>query len=383
MNEDFLHHHQQRERESKKTQPRSSNKQRTGSSQPANGPTLPATTTISGRQAQQRSSVCTLRGPAKLSRQGASIRPLILLLYCSIISITKGTPIRQEAAPGRGLSELHRQYPPVTMGLPMGFRFPYLCRCFLFLVVSSWPILVTVRAWTAVPSVRRNLPLKTFPPNAGILGPRRPEASLCLSVIQGTTERYTDDAPGSDEPSEFSIRDGQYGELIEVVDIIMRSFYNTTSDAWCLQLYRMAELNRLQQGFPYADTRGQHRMFVAVSKADDTNRREGKEKIVGFCDIDIRAPNRPTQYAFNPRPYLSDLCIDPDWRRRGVARKLIQACEEFCVKMKKNEVYIRVERSNEAGLKLYRGLGYDEIERRDSTDGKLVILNKLLDTVRT
>lgn len=97
-----------------------------------------------------------------------------------------------------------------------------------------------------------------------------------------------------DVDGNFRVRDAVYAELGGVASVIMTSFYTNAQSPW-KQLYHMAELNRIQQAFPYAD-KELHRMLVAV--AGD------KEHIIGFCDIDARKPNRPTSYSYNPRPYL-------------------------------------------------------------------------------
>jgi len=167
---------------------------------------------------------------------------------------------------------------------------------------------------------------------------------------------------------EFHIRDCTYAELGAAADIIVKSFYAHTISPW-KQMYRMAELNRLQQGFPYAD-RDLHRMLVAVSAAEN--------KIVGFCDIDARIPNRPTAYKYNPRPYLSDLCIHPDWRRKKIGRSLIEFCEDFCLEdLNRDEIFIRVEKKNIAAVQMYTGLGYDEIDCPNDLS-EIVLLRKEL-----
>eukprot|EP00560_Eucampia_antarctica_P006153 CAMPEP_0197824466 /NCGR_PEP_ID=MMETSP1437-20131217/1697_1 /TAXON_ID=49252 ORGANISM="Eucampia antarctica, Strain CCMP1452" /NCGR_SAMPLE_ID=MMETSP1437 /ASSEMBLY_ACC=CAM_ASM_001096 /LENGTH=106 /DNA_ID=CAMNT_0043424091 /DNA_START=648 /DNA_END=968 /DNA_ORIENTATION=+ len=63
-----------------------------------------------------------------------------------------------------------------------------------------------------------------------------------------------------------------------------------------------------------------------------------------------------------PRPYLSDLAVDSNFRRRGIAKALIKKCERVAKDiMKSDELYLRVERSNQPGLAMYKGLGYDSI----------------------
>jgi ribosomal protein S18 acetylase RimI-like enzyme len=83
--------------------------------------------------------------------------------------------------------------------------------------------------------------------------------------------------------------------------------------------------------------------------------------IVGFCDVDTRPCATKLKL---PRPYLSDLAIDPNHRRKGLARMLVEASEEFvCGTATKEtpfgELWIRVASDNDAALGLYQGkLGY-------------------------
>lgn len=183
---------------------------------------------------------------------------------------------------------------------------------------------------------------------------------------------------GEEEPTiqnvDYGIRDCVYAELGQCADVILNSFYNETIKAPLRPLFRMAELNRIQQNFPYAD-RDLHRMIIV--QVDD--------QIVGFCDVDARRPNRQTSYRFNPRPYLSDLCIDPKFRRLGLAKALIRESEQFCRKLPRPlhsaqaeipELFIRVERSNKAAVSMYREMGYTNVSNPDSPDGSILILHK-------
>ena len=132
-----------------------------------------------------------------------------------------------------------------------------------------------------------------------------------------------------------------------MADIVVESFYSGDSakSPW-RHLYRLAELDRLQQNFPYTDER--HYMFVAV--ATET------KQVVAFVDVDAR-PAQRTQDP--PRPYLSDLCISSKWRRRGIATSLVRKCEQVVRHyMKKSELYIRVEQANDAAIQMYENLDY-------------------------
>ena len=185
------------------------------------------------------------------------------------------------------------------------------------------------------------------------------------------------------QPLAFQILKCQYADLNPVSDIIMDSFYDTKT-SW-RRLLKLAELNRLQQNFPYVDT-DLHQMFVAVvsspSGADDTTGTATTSKtlartVIGFVDIDAR-PCRPEIKL--PRPYLSDLAVHPQYRRKGVAKALIQACEDFCREIPRKELYIRVEETNHAAVAMYMtNLNYQSQGVEVTKEKKRVLtLHKLL-----
>lgn len=168
------------------------------------------------------------------------------------------------------------------------------------------------------------------------------------SAVDSQTQQYSRNiTPNS---SSFTIRNCKYADLGVVADIILASFYQTSTSPF-KNLYRLGELNRLQQNFPYNDL-DRHIMLVAT--LTDSN------EVVAFCDVDARPATRPID---PPRPYLSDLAVRPDCRRRGIAKKMVQECERTARQdMNRNELYIRVEEKNTAAVSMYDGLGYEPLE---------------------
>jgi ribosomal protein S18 acetylase RimI-like enzyme len=226
----------------------------------------------------------------------------------------------------------------------------------LFLLVSQSWMSETVLAWSTA----------GYGGSCGSTFARLPSSRLPSSMPLSCS------AQPDEAASQFHIRNSTYGDLGQVADTILASFYANATSPWS-QLYRMGELNRVQQGFPYAD-KTLHRMLVAVVQTN-----EKKERVVGYCDIDARKPNQPTSYSWNPRPYLSDLCIHPAFRRLGIAQALVKICEDFCVQdIAKEEIFIRVEKTNVPALTMYQKMGYRPIENPDDPMGTIILLRKNL-----
>jgi ribosomal protein S18 acetylase RimI-like enzyme len=141
----------------------------------------------------------------------------------------------------------------------------------------------------------------------------------------------------------------------------------------------MAELNRLQSNFPYGDDK--HFMYVAYANknggsADSNGRNSDESAIVGFCDIDARPLKSTWQQqsaTYNPRPYLSDLAVDIRFRRRGIARALIHACEEKAFRLGFDYLYLRVKFDNEPAILMYAEMGYDIMMDDEATDDTILL----------
>jgi len=237
-------------------------------------------------------------------------------------------------------------------------------KLFTLLLVACALTSIQVEAWVPCP-ISSRVPWSSQAPSPDVIN--RFESRLVL----GVASKDDDKEDSSERTPNLCIRDPTYREMNFVADTIMKCFYQDSKPP-ARQLYRLGELNRIQQNFAY--DREKHRMWVAAVPQPEG----GHDKIVAFCDIDDRRPNVKTTYKYNPRPYLSDLCVDPDYRRQGIAQRLVEQCEDFCRSLKKEEVFIRVERTNEAALNMYTKLGYSEFTHPDDDSEKVMLLRKEL-----
>jgi len=135
----------------------------------------------------------------------------------------------------------------------------------------------------------------------------------------------------------YYIRKGLFRDLRCVADLMMDAFYAEKSMMY--HYHRMLELDRVQNNFPYDSSK--HEYYVACCP-------DGK--VIGFVDIDARPSARKDA---PPRPYLSDLAVSSEWRRKGIASRLVEQCEARARQMGKRKMYLRVEQKNDAALRMY------------------------------
>jgi ribosomal protein S18 acetylase RimI-like enzyme len=233
---------------------------------------------------------------------------------------------------------------------------------------------------------------------------RRRRLINLLSSSSSTNKKFVEEDKDNDSMIiEYIIRDCSYKELNQVATLIVNGFNsnNTTNKMNTEAEIENAggELNRLQQNYPYMN-KDIHRMLIieATTKTktnhDDksqSSKSKSKSEIVGFCDIDCRpyvivnneSLSKSKSKLKVPRPYISDLIIDINHRRKGLAKKLIIESEQFVIHLNNtiynnniknknkqyiqqqlllNDIWIRVEENNIPAIELYTQnlVGYKE-----------------------
>jgi ribosomal protein S18 acetylase RimI-like enzyme len=90
-------------------------------------------------------------------------------------------------------------------------------------------------------------------------------------------------------------------------------------------------------------------------------------RLVGSCGVEAApltpegraTPRLPTDAArMSTRPLLSNLVVDAEFRRRGVAKRLMTEAEAHACRWGFDHMLIKVERNNAPAEALYRHLGY-------------------------
>lgn len=99
-------------------------------------------------------------------------------------------------------------------------------------------------------------------------------------------------------------------------------------------------------------------------------------KMVGFIAGDV--------HRYDDTGWILTIGVLPAFRRQGIARALLSACEQ---QMKMDRIRLSVRRSNQAAITLYEKLGYSQVEvwskyYHDGEDG-LVLEKKFMDSSLT
>lgn len=122
-------------------------------------------------------------------------------------------------------------------------------------------------------------------------------------------------------------------------------------------LYRDSTAAEVDAWFENADRGGTVDVGVAVLVVD-----RGDGRLAGFVEIGLRS------YAegctSSPVAFLEGWYVDPDVRRQGVGRRLVEAAESWARKRGLAEIASDTELENAASLAAHVALGYREVERQ-------------------
>lgn len=94
----------------------------------------------------------------------------------------------------------------------------------------------------------------------------------------------------------------------------------------------------------------------------------GKDsRLVGTVSLSFGAASREDFDTLAPpedEPYLANMAVDPKFRRQGVARAMLAACDETALHTGQRCIWLHVRQSDAAAQALYAGYAYRE-EGRD------------------
>ena len=122
-------------------------------------------------------------------------------------------------------------------------------------------------------------------------------------------------------------------------------------------LYPDPPVSEIDDRLDAMDAGGTHPVGVAVLVAD-----RGDGMLAGFVEIGSRSYAEGCESA--PVAYLEGWYVDPDARRSGLGRRLVEAAEDWARANGFTELASDAELDNEVSHRAHRALGFDEVERQ-------------------
>ncbi|MCW6034988.1 GNAT family N-acetyltransferase [Spirulina subsalsa FACHB-351] len=184
-------------------------------------------------------------------------------------------------------------------------------------------------------------------------------------------ERYPEKSltQDSDPPWELTVRSAQFRDLKSLADILTTSFHSSEGwlTGWLYPFLSFGIYEDLRSRFRGASPH--YHCFTAIlvpgcsAIASNPTPTGLQEEITGTVEIALRSlpsgGNSP-QY-----PYISNLAVSPNFRRRGIGRQLLLSCEPIALEWGFKEIYLHVLENNDQAKQLYWSLGY-RIKRIES-----------------
>lgn len=151
--------------------------------------------------------------------------------------------------------------------------------------------------------------------------------------------------------SPFKVRPATPADLSCVAQIIAESFHSQKG-LWGLlfPLLRLGIYEDLRHRL--ASSPPHHVCLVAV----DMNENESNS-LVGSVELGLRFTDSWTQSG-RSFPYLSNLAVNPKYRRRGAASSLLKSCERVALAWGFQDIYLHVLENNSQARQLYLKQGY-------------------------
>ena len=161
--------------------------------------------------------------------------------------------------------------------------------------------------------------------------------------------------------SQFQIRLCSPADLTGVAQIIAESFHSRDGLwGWAFPLLRLGIYEDLRHRL--ATSAPHHACLVAVDNRDtlsESHSQQTSSNLVATVELSVRLGDSWTHTGTRKSfAYLSNLAVDPQYRRQGAARALLTSCEKVVSEWGFNDLYLHVLENNHQARQLYFKLGY-------------------------
>lgn len=173
------------------------------------------------------------------------------------------------------------------------------------------------------------------------------------------------------EPAPFFIRTVRRPDIPLLADMLVKSFH--AEDSWMNWLYPLLKAgihedlkSRLHSRGPYFAclVAIQPRLrdsftpeLVGRTNAIALSLLAQSDSLIGTIELSVKTPSILQPWG-KKYLYLSNLAVREDWRRQGVAQKLLQTCEKTAFDWGFRDLYLHVLENNHPARRLYWKAGY-------------------------
>jgi ribosomal protein S18 acetylase RimI-like enzyme len=155
----------------------------------------------------------------------------------------------------------------------------------------------------------------------------------------------------SDATRKLTVRTTIPADLTGVAQIIALSFHSQKGLwGWAFPLLRLGIYEDLRHRL--ASPAPHHTCLVAVETSPDL-----ADNVIATVELGVRFSDSWTQLG-KSFPYLSNLAVHPNYRRRGAASELLVHCEKLTREWGFQDLYLHVLENNHQARQLYFKLGY-------------------------
>lgn len=177
----------------------------------------------------------------------------------------------------------------------------------------------------------------------------------------------------SSEGAPLLIRTVRQTDLLALADVLASSFH--TQMGWIGWFYPLLKVGIYEDLKSRLQTRGKHYACLAAVQPGSKTASfpaalveqspsaalslamDRSDQILGTVEIALKPPS-----LFQPwegqHLYLSNLAVRTDCRRRGIAQRLLQTCDQVALSWGFSDLYLHVLENNDPAQRLYQRAGY-------------------------
>ncbi|MFB2934416.1 GNAT family N-acetyltransferase [Aerosakkonemataceae cyanobacterium BLCC-F154] len=159
--------------------------------------------------------------------------------------------------------------------------------------------------------------------------------------------------------SPLQIRAAKPEDLSYLADILANSFHSRGGiGGWLYPLFRLGIYEDLRHRLQSSSPRYVCLVGIYKDSRLEDSQEMRRDYLVGTVEMSLRSPSPWQFYNSSGYPYLSNLAVQSEYRRQGVARQLLLACEQTALNWGYQDLYLHVLENNYKARGLYSQLGY-------------------------